>query len=393
MKHIGYIMKRLLDMNYKAMLDMINHLHKKTGKSRLWLLWDMQRCATNYGAGYMDYNMFDMYNLTPAQRDTFLTRGRNNDFVRKYNDPSLMHIFHNKDEFNALFDKMVARDWVTTDDREGSLAFLEKHPVFMSKPYDGSGGQSVEKMRREQITDEIIAVVDLINEVYTKFGFKYTVELSTRPENSMGSDEDWEVATESLRSALDDLGLNYVVNEGDGAFYGPKIDFHLEDSIGRTWQCGTIQLDFQLPQRFEMEYVGEDGGKHRPIMVHRVAFGSIERFIGILIEHYAGAFPLWLAPEQVRVLPVSDKALGYAEKVRAALKAEGFRVDVDVAPDKLGAKIREATLQKVPFQVVVGSRDEAAGTVSVRSRADGDLGAMTIADLAKHLKEKIEAAS
>ena len=210
-------------------------------------------------------------------------------------------------------------------------------------------------MTPEQIKDEIMGVAKLINEVYTLFGFKYHVELSTRPEDSMGSDEDWEMATEGLRSALDALGLDYVVNEGDGAFYGPKIDFHLVDAIGRTWQCGTIQLDFQLPQRFELEYQGADGEKHRPIMIHRVVFGSIERFIGILIEHFAGAFPTWLAPVQVKVLPISDKYADYAEKVRKQLDDAGIRVEVDTRAEKIGYKIREAQMQKVPYMVIVGA--------------------------------------
>ena len=231
-------------------------------------------------------------------------------------------------------------------------------------------------MTREQIKDEIKGVVRLINEVYTLFGFKYHVELSTRPENSMGSDEDWEVATESLRNALDDLGLTYVVNEGDGAFYGPKIDFHLEDSIGRTWQCGTIQLDFQLPQRFEMEYVGEDGAKHQPIMVHRVAFGSIERFIGILIEHFAGKFPVWLSPMQVKILPITDRQVAYANELCAKMKELGIRVEVDDRSEKIGYKIREAQMSKVPYMLVVGEKEAEAGQVAVRRRDKGDMGAI-----------------
>ena len=231
-------------------------------------------------------------------------------------------------------------------------------------------------MTREQIKDEIKGVVRLINEVYTLFGFKYHVELSTRPENSMGSDEDWEVATESLRLALDDLGLEYVVNEGDGAFYGPKIDFHLEDSIGRTWQCGTIQLDFQLPQRFEMEYVGEDGGKHRPIMVHRVAFGSIERFIGILIEHFAGKFPVWLSPVQVKILPITEKQTAYASELCAKMKELGIRVEVDARNEKIGYKIREAQMDKVPYMLVIGEKEAESGLVAVRRRDKGDMGAI-----------------
>ena len=244
-------------------------------------------------------------------------------------------------------------------------------------------------MMPEQIREEIKGVAKLIDEVYQLFGFKYHVELSTRPENSMGSDEDWEMATEALRGALDDLGRDYVVNEGDGAFYGPKIDFHLEDSIGRTWQCGTIQLDFQLPQRFECEYIGADGEKHRPIMIHRVAFGSIERFIGILIEHFAGAFPTWLSPEQVRVLPISDKYLDYAQKVNAKLNDEGVRSSVDSRAEKIGYKIRDARLQKVPYMLIVGAKEEEEKLVSVRSRFAGDEGQTTLDAFLDNIKEEI----
>ena len=244
-------------------------------------------------------------------------------------------------------------------------------------------------MMPEQIREEIKGVAKLIDEVYQLFGFKYHVELSTRPENSMGSDEDWEMATEALRGALDDLGRDYVVNEGDGAFYGPKIDFHLEDSIGRTWQCGTIQLDFQLPQRFECEYIGADGEKHRPIMIHRVAFGSIERFIGILIEHFAGAFPTWLSPEQVRVLPISDKYLDYAQQVNAKLNDEGVRSSVDSRAEKIGYKIRDARLQKVPYMLIVGAKEEEEKLVSIRSRFAGDEGQTTLDAFLDNIKEEI----
>ena len=245
-------------------------------------------------------------------------------------------------------------------------------------------------MMPEQIREEIKGVAKLIDEVYQLFGFKYHVELSTRPEDSMGSDEDWEMATDALRGALDDLGLNYVVNEGDGAFYGPKIDFHLEDSIGRTWQCGTIQLDFQLPLRFNCEYVGADGEKHRPIMIHRVAFGSIERFIGILIEHFAGAFPTWLAPVQVKVLPISDKYMDYAEKVVNELKEAGIRVEIDIRAEKIGYKIREARLQKIPYMLVVGAKEEEEGKVSVRSRFLGDEGAKDLGEFIASIKAEIK---
>ncbi len=231
-------------------------------------------------------------------------------------------------------------------------------------------------MLPEQIASEIKGVVRIIDEVYKLFGFKYHVELSTRPENSMGSDEDWEAATAALRAALDEIGLPYEVNEGDGAFYGPKIDFHLEDSIGRTWQCGTIQLDFQLPQRFEIDYVGEDGQKHRPIMIHRVVFGSIERFIGILIEHFAGKFPVWLAPVQVKVLPVTDRAAAYAQEITDAINREGLRAEADLRKEKIGRKILDSEMEKVPYQLIVGDKEMENGMVSVRRRGEGDIGAM-----------------
>ena len=272
-------------------------------------------------------------------------------------------------------------------------------------------------MTPDQIREEIKGVAKLIDEVYSLFGFKYHVELSTRPEDSMGSDEDWELATNSLqyhvelstrpedsmgsdedwematdalRAALDDLGLDYAVNEGDGAFYGPKIDFHLEDSLGRTWQCGTIQLDFQLPQRFNLEYIAADGEKHRPIMIHRVVFGSIERFIGILIEHFAGAFPTWLAPVQVRVLPISDKYMEYGQKVLAELKEAGIRAEIDTKAEKIGYKIREARLQKIPYMLVVGAKEEEDGVVSVRSRFKGDEGQKGLDAFISDIKEEIK---
>ena len=245
-------------------------------------------------------------------------------------------------------------------------------------------------MMPSQITSEIKNVVRLINEVYTLFGFKYHVELSTRPENSMGSDEDWENATTALRRALEELHLEYTVNEGDGAFYGPKIDFHLEDSLGRTWQCGTIQLDFQLPMRFEAEYMGADGEKHRPIMIHRVVYGSIERFIGILIEHYAGKFPLWLAPVQVKVLPISEKFFGYAGDILQSLKAAGIRCEMDNRDEKIGYKIRSAQMEKVPYMLIVGQKEEESQTVSVRGREDGDLGSFALEDFVRKAAKEAE---
>ena len=245
-------------------------------------------------------------------------------------------------------------------------------------------------MTQDQITDEIKGVTRLINEVYSQFGFDYFVELSTRPEDSMGSDEDWEMATNGLRNALDEMGLKYIVNEGDGAFYGPKIDFHLRDSIGRTWQCGTIQLDFQLPQRFEAEYVAEDGTKKRPIMIHRVCFGSIERFIGILIEHFAGKFPVWLAPVQVKVIPVSEKSMEYARGVYDQLKAAGIRTELDRKDEKVGYKIRQAQLEKVPFMLVLGEKEAAEGKITVRSRDKGDLGVADLSTFIADVKKMTE---
>ena len=237
-------------------------------------------------------------------------------------------------------------------------------------------------MREHQVLSEIQGVMRLIDEVYSKFGFPYEIELSTRPENSIGSDEDWELAINSLKAAVEGAGKSYVINEGDGAFYGPKLDFHLKDSIGRTWQCGTIQLDFQLPQRFELDYIGADGEKHRPIMLHRVVFGSIDRFMGILIEHYAGKFPFWLAPVQIKILPVSDKYLAYGKEVMEQLKARGFRVELDQRDEKLGYKIREAQLDKVPYMVILGEQEQKGKTISVRQRDEKrekqDMGQMTV---------------
>lgn len=245
-------------------------------------------------------------------------------------------------------------------------------------------------MTPTQIKDEIKSVVALIDSVYKVFNFTYHVELSTRPENSMGSDEDWNMATDALRGALDELGLDYVVNEGDGAFYGPKIDFHLNDAIGRTWQCGTIQLDFQLPQRFELEYTGEDGEKHRPIMIHRVIYGSIDRFMGILIEHFAGAFPLWLAPEQVRVLTLADRNNDYALSIQKTLQDKGLRAEADLRNEKIGFKIREALSMKVPYLIIVGDGEESTNTISIRGRGNENKTGLNLAEFVERLEEEIK---
>ena len=245
-------------------------------------------------------------------------------------------------------------------------------------------------MLPEQIRDEIKGVISLIDSIYKTFGFEYHLELSTRPEDSMGSDEEWEAAENGLRGALEELNLPFVINEGDGAFYGPKIDFHLTDCIGRTWQCGTIQLDMQLPRQFDATYIGQDGEKHRPVMIHRVAFGSIERFIGILIEQYAGKFPVWLAPTQVKIIPISDKYADYAEKVRKELFDNGLRVEVDGRVEKVGFKIREAQLEKVPYMIIVGEKEEAENNVSVRSRDEGELGNVELAKFIEDVQAKVK---
>ena len=245
-------------------------------------------------------------------------------------------------------------------------------------------------MTPEQIKDEIKGVYHLIDEVYNVFGFEYHVELSTRPEDSIGSDEMWELATDGLKGALDELGVKYVVNEGDGAFYGPKIDFHLKDCLGRTWQCGTIQLDMQMPERFDLTYTGADGQEHRPVMIHRVVFGSIERFIGIITEHFAGAFPLWLAPVQVKIMTIVDRADDAAKALRDRLEKAGIRTEMDLRNEKIGFKIREAQMMKVPYMLVLGDKEAEAGVVAVRSRRDGDLGTMTPDALLEKLREEIE---
>ena len=245
-------------------------------------------------------------------------------------------------------------------------------------------------MTREQMQDVIQETVRLFDEVYSTFGLSYTIELSTMPEDHIGTVEEWERNQDILKAAITDMGKDFVVNEGDGAFYGPKLDFHLADSLGRTWQCGTIQLDSQLPERFELEYTGEDGQKHRPVMIHRVVLGSIERFIGVITEHFAGAFPLWLSPVQVRILTVTDRADAYAGQLAKALDGKGFRVETDLRNEKIGKKIREATLEKVPYMLVVGDRDVENQAVSVRTRGGEDLGAMSLEAFAAKLEEEVD---
>ncbi|MCI9016098.1 MAG: threonine--tRNA ligase [Clostridia bacterium] len=241
----------------------------------------------------------------------------------------------------------------------------------------------------EQIEIEIVNLMRLINKIYGIFGFEYKIELSTRPEDSMGADEQWETATDALKKALESQNMEYEINEGDGAFYGPKIDFHLKDSIGRTWQCGTIQLDFQMPERFDLNYIGQDGEKHRPVMLHRVVFGSIERFIGIITEHYAGAFPSWLAPIQVEILPIADAHINYAEQIKKDLEISGIRVEIDKRNEKIGYKIREAQLQKIPYMLIIGDREIEENVIGVRKRAQGDMGQMSVRKFTEKILEEI----
>ena len=248
-------------------------------------------------------------------------------------------------------------------------------------------------MTWDQMKDEIKNVVKLFDEVYSVFGLSYQIEVSTMPEDHMGDEKDWDFATETLKKAVEEMGKTYVINEGDGAFYGPKLDFHLADSLGRTWQCGTIQLDMQLPERFELEYVGEDGLKHRPVMIHRVVLGSIERFIGVITEHFAGAFPLWLSPVQAVIMPITDRTADYANEVREKLEALGMRVETDLRNEKIGYKIREAQLKKVPYMIVLGDKEKEAGTIAVRTRNGVDLGAMSFDDFAAKATEQIRSKS
>ena len=242
----------------------------------------------------------------------------------------------------------------------------------------------------EQIESEIVNLIHLINQVYSLFGFSYTLELSTRPDNSMGSDEDWQMAESALKKALEDENIPYALNEGDGAFYGPKIAFHIKDCLGRQWQCGTIQLDFQMPERFDLTYIGEDGEKHRPVMLHRVIFGSIERFIGILIEHYAGAFPTWLSPVQVKVMTITDAQQEYAKQVVDQMRQAGMRVELDDRNEKIGYKIREGQMEKVPYMLVIGEKEKEAGTVGVRARSEGDIGSMPVSEFIQKIQEEVK---
>ena len=356
-----------------TLLDYWRDLHKKNGYVEISTPIILSRHLWE-NSGHWDHYKDNMYTTVIDDVDFA---------VKPMNCPGGMLVYKSEPRsYKDLPLRMGEIGLVHRHEKSGAL-----HGLFRVRCFNQDDAHIF--MMPEQIRDEIRGVTKLIDEVYSLFGFKYHVELSTRPEDSMGSDEDWEMATEGLKGALDDMGLEYVVNEGDGAFYGPKIDFHLEDSIGRTWQCGTIQLDMQMPQRFDLEYTEADGEKHRPIMIHRVAFGSIERFIGILIEHFAGAFPTWLAPVQVKVLPISDKYMEYGKKVLAALDQAGIRAEIDERAEKIGYKIREAQMNKIPYMLVVGAKEEEQDLVSVRSRFAGDEGQKSLDAFIADIKEEI----
>ncbi len=325
-------------------------------------------------SGHWDHYQDNMYTVTIDEEDFA---------VKPMNCPGAMLVFKSKPHsYRDLPIRMGELGLVHRHEKSGTL-----HGMMRVRAFTQDDAHLF--MTPDQMGDEIAGIVRLIHGLYTGFGFDYSVELSTRPEKAMGSVEDWRRAEEILGQVLDKLGTPYTVNEGDGAFYGPKIDFHIRDAIGRSWQCGTIQLDFQMPQRFDLEYTGSDGEKHRPIVVHRVAYGALERFMAILIEHFAGKFPLWLSPEQVRVLSISQDNSDYAREVQAALKEGGLRVELDIRDEKIGYKIREAQLAKVPYMLIVGDKETEGGTVSVRSRDQGDLGSLGLADFLAGAEEEL----
>ena len=304
--------------------------------------------------------------------------------IKPMNCPGGMLVYKNEPHsYRDLPLRMAELGLVHRHEMSGAL-----HGLFRARCFTQDDAHIF--MTPDQMKDEIKNVVKLFDEIYSTFGLTYQIELSTMPEDHMGDEKDWKFAEDTLQAAITEMGKDFVINAGDGAFYGPKLDFHLADSLGRTWQCGTIQLDFQMPERFDLEYVGEDGEKHRPVMIHRALLGSIERFIGVITEHFAGAFPAWLSPVQVKLLPVTDRAMDYAKNVAAQLDSQGFRVEVDGRNEKIGKKIREATLEKIPFMLVVGDRDMEAGTVSIRTRTGEDLGAMSLADFAAKLHEIVD---
>ena len=363
----GMILRDELEKFWKEEHDKAGYVEIKTPiilNKDLWLR-----------SGHWDHYKDNMYT----------TRIDDEDFsIKPMNCPGGMLVYKSKmHSYKELPIRMAERGLVHRHELSGALHGLMRVRCFTQD-------DSHIFMMPEQIESEIKGVMDLIDKFYSIFGFNYSIELSTRPENSMGSDEQWGLATAALKKVLDKCGKEYKINEGDGAFYGPKIDFHLEDCLGRTWQCGTIQLDFQMPERFDLSYIGEDGEKHRPVMVHRVVLGSIERFIAILTEHFAGAFPIWLMPEQVRVLPISERFHDDAKKIEDALKLAKIRVSVDNRSEKIGYKIREAQLKKIPYMIIVGEKEVQSGTISVRSRKIGDMGSMKLDDFISSVKNEID---
>lgn len=364
----GMIVKNLL-------IDYWRNIHRKEGYVEVSTPIMLNRSLWET-SGHWDFYRDSMYSLQVEDEDYA---------IKPMSCPGGMLVYKLQPKsYKELPIRMAELGLVHRNEKSGTL-----HGLMRVRSFTQDDAHIF--MREDQVMDEIQGVMRLIDEVYSKFGFSYEIELSTRPEHSIGSDEDWELATRALEQAVVGMGKSYVVNEGDGAFYGPKLDFHLKDSIGRTWQCGTIQLDFQLPQRFEIDYIGADGEKHRPIMLHRVVFGSIERFIGILIEHYAGKFPAWLAPVQVKILPVSDKYVDYAKKVAEKLENAEVRVELDLRNEKLGYKIREARMDKVPYMVIVGENEQKNGSVSVRQRdaeiEKQELGEMSLDTLTELVKQ------
>ena len=356
-----------------ALMDHWRKVHKKAGYVEISTPIILNRVLWET-SGHWEHYHDDMFTLSTEDGEFA---------IKPMNCPGSILVYQNEPRsYRDLPLRLAEPGIVHRNEKSGQLHGLMRVRCFTQD-------DAHTYITQDQIKDEVRRIVEIIDGMYKLFGFKYGVELSTRPEDSMGTDEEWAAAENGLREALEALNLPYTINEGDGAFYGPKIDFHLVDCLGREWQCATIQLDFQLPQRFELEYMGEDGKKHRPIMIHRVVFGSIERFIGILTEHFAGAFPTWLAPVQVKVLPISDKYEAYAKQVEEALDEAGIRVESDLRSEKIGYKIREAQLKKIPYMLVVGEKEESAGLVSVRSRVNGDEGQKSLADFLAALQEEI----
>ena len=359
---------------YNTLVDYWHDLHRKAGYQEIKTPIILNRALWEQ-SGHWDHYRENMYTTVIDGEDYA---------IKPMNCPGGMLVYKSEPHsYRDLPLRMAELGLVHRHEMSGAL-----HGLFRVRCFTQDDAHIF--MTPDQMKDEIKNVVKLFDEIYSTFGLTYQIELSTMPEDHMGDEKDWKFAEDTLQAAITEMGKDFVINAGDGAFYGPKLDFHLADSLGRTWQCGTIQLDFQMPERFDLEYVGEDGEKHRPVMIHRALLGSIERFIGVITEHFAGAFPAWLSPVQVKLLPVTDRAMDYAKNVAAQLDSQGFRVEVDGRNEKIGKKIREATLEKIPFMLVVGDRDMEAGTVSVRTRTGEDLGAMSLADFAAKLHEIVD---